>query len=162
LLSGQSALVQGHHFDVLELQDIEKKALQVLDEKWTAAEADLSIAFKLCDPNHTRNAGAILSYLLPVQILRGRLPRKEMLQRYGLMYFEPIIEALKVGNPVQLQAALDKEQIWFMRVRDLTSAFRAWLQLRVDRRDACVTADQHGTCHAQYTDLMYLEAVIGA
>jgi hypothetical protein len=94
-----------------------ERVLQVLDEKWTAAEADLSMAFKLCDPKHTRNAGAILSYLVPVQILRGHLPRQEMLKRYGLLYFKPIIEALKVGNPVQLQAALDKEQRRFMRVR---------------------------------------------
>jgi hypothetical protein len=91
--------------------------VQVLDEKWKAAEANLTMAFHLCHPQHNKNAGTILSYLVPVQILSGKMPTMAMLQRYDLMYFAPIVEALKTGNPVALEAALDAEQIRFMRVR---------------------------------------------
>ena len=100
--------------------------MQLLEERWAAAEANLALAFAICDPRHQRNLGKILSYLVPVQILRGAMPRREMLRKYGLAYFEPIVAALKKGDPVELEAALDAEQTRFIRVRD-----SVWPSLRV-------------------------------
>ena len=64
-----------------------------------------------------RSACKILSYLVPVQNLRGVMPKDEMLRKYGLEYFAPIVAALKKGDPVELEAALDAEQTRFVRVR---------------------------------------------
>lgn len=89
----------------------------MLDEKWVGAEADLTMALRLCDGRAARNRAAILSYLVPVHILRGSMPRDDMLARHGLQYFAPVVAALKEGDPARLEAALDAEQIRFMRVR---------------------------------------------
>ena len=89
----------------------------MLDEKWVGAEADLTLALRLCDARSARNRAAILSYLVPVHILRGSMPRADVLERHGLAYFAPVVAALKEGDPARLEAALDAEQILFMRVR---------------------------------------------
>jgi hypothetical protein len=54
--------------------------LQVLDEKWSSAEAHLEQAFADCDKAHAKNCGAILSYLVPVRILRGQMPSAAMME----------------------------------------------------------------------------------
>ena len=52
-----------------------------------------------------------------MQNLRGVMPKDEMLREYGLEYFAPIVAALKKGNFLELEAALDAEQTHCVRVR---------------------------------------------
>jgi hypothetical protein len=89
----------------------------VLDGQWVAAEGDLSRAFQLCDKSHMRNTGTILSYLVPVRILRGVMPTDAMLEKYNLGYFSAVVAALKKGDPAEVEAALDAERVRFMRAR---------------------------------------------
>jgi hypothetical protein len=42
---------------------------------YSDAEKQLSHAFRLCDPRHTRNIQKILQYLIPVKLLLGKLPQ---------------------------------------------------------------------------------------
>ena len=44
------------------------------------------------------------------------------MQKYNLQYFAPVVDALKVGHPVELEAALDAERVRFMRVCFLATA----------------------------------------
>lgn len=90
---------------------------QVLNGQWEQAEASLTHAFDLCDRNHHHNCSTILSYLVPIQMLRGLLPRQAALDTYGLQYYAPAVAALRAGDTVALRAALDAERLRYIRVR---------------------------------------------
>jgi hypothetical protein len=87
-----------------------------MDEQRGEAAKELQKALRLCHPQSHRNRRVILSYLVPVRMLEGVLPRRAALQRYALQYLEPIVDAVKAGNVVQLTAALAQEEGRFMRV----------------------------------------------
>lgn len=46
---------------------------------------------------------------------QGRLPKPELLQRYGVVYYEPIARAVRTGNVRLLNDALEEHQADFIR-----------------------------------------------
>lgn len=91
--------------------------LQVMDDQLQDAQRELGRALMLLPRGPSKNRTAVLSYLVPVEMLQGRMPRSEMLQKNGLGYFLPLVSALKAGNPVAVEDALAQEQMRYMRVR---------------------------------------------
>ena len=63
-----------------------------------AAAADLSYALAHCPRRAAANRARCLHYLVPVKMLLGELPRQDMLARFGLELYAPIVQvpALRV------------------------------------------------------------------
>ena len=49
--------------------------LMLLEAKFKEADRYLTFAFRNCDPNHKKNQRTILSYIIPVKLNLGLLPR---------------------------------------------------------------------------------------
>jgi len=90
--------------------------LAIFDEDYPKAEADLSYAFAVCMAASARgsvpaqrNIRRILRYLVPVKLLRGRLPRPPLLAAAGpeLALYGDIAGALRRGDVRALNAALE-------------------------------------------------------
>ena len=68
------------------------KALPWFGLKQATAAADLSYAFEHCPRDAEANRARCVYYLVPVKMLLGELPREEVLQRYGLTQYAPIVQ----------------------------------------------------------------------
>ena len=91
--------------------------LKVMEESWTEAQRSLVAAFRNCAASSPKNKAVILSYLVPVNMLLGIMPRPEMLQRHRLDYFLPVVRAVRTGDPVALRASLAQNQYRFIQAR---------------------------------------------
>jgi len=67
---------------------IGRKAL--FDADYGSAKENLTFALTHCHKESTKNKRLILTYLIPVNLLRGRLPATELLEKYDLMQFADI------------------------------------------------------------------------
>jgi hypothetical protein len=74
----------------------------------------------------------ILTYLLPLRILRGHLPSQELIHRFPVLneLFAPFITAIRTGDISGYEAALDK---WERRLVELN----LWLTLE-KARELCL------------------------
>eukprot|EP00873_Tetraselmis_striata_P036453 jgi/Tetstr1/456717/TSEL_004134.t1 len=72
--------------------------LAVFDEDYVRAKEYLEFAFDNCQPSATSNRALILKYLIPVQMILGVVPRRQLLDRYGLQIFSDLVEAMKSGS----------------------------------------------------------------
>ena len=90
--------------------------LAICDEDYPKAEADLSYAFAACNAAAARGSAAaqrnvrrILRYLVPVKLLRGRLPKAQLLAAAGpeLALYGDVAGALRRGDVRALNAALE-------------------------------------------------------
>lgn len=97
-----------------------------MDEGWAEAQESLTDAFRLCHASSRKNKRAILSYLIPVRMLLGVMPREEMLRVYNLTHFSPIVRAVRTGDPVALRMALEANQYRFIQVRRSDVALYFW------------------------------------
>lgn len=89
--------------------------LAVFDEDYAKAASDLSFAFARCHRRAKKNKQLILQYLIPVNLLLGRLPRASLLQQHELTQYLGIVEAVRTGNVRLLNNALDEHQDHFIR-----------------------------------------------
>lgn len=74
----------------------------------------------------------ILTYLLPLRILKGHLPSTELMQRFPVLkeLFSPFISAIRVGDIAGYDRALEK---WERRLLELN----LWLTLE-KARELCL------------------------
>ena len=56
------------------------------------AAADLSYAFEHCPRDAAANRARCVYYLVPVKMLLGELPTEEVLTRFGLTQYAPIVQ----------------------------------------------------------------------
>ena len=87
----------------------------LFEGEYKAAEESLQLALERCHRSSTRNKRLILIYLVPLNLLFGRLPKPRLLQKYQLAEFESVTEAVKTGNLQLLQQALLKHQTFFVQ-----------------------------------------------
>ncbi|KAF8645493.1 hypothetical protein AX16_007778 [Volvariella volvacea WC 439] len=92
--------------------------LSFLNEEYTKSEQELTLAFYHCHLDATSNQERILTYLLPLRIIRGHLPSKELLARFPALrsIYTPFIDAIRVGNLAGYDRALEQ---WERRLVDL-------------------------------------------
>ncbi|KAI0032930.1 hypothetical protein K488DRAFT_48729 [Vararia minispora EC-137] len=92
--------------------------LSFLNEDYTKAEKELTLAFYSCHNDATNNRERILTYLIPLRILRGHLPSEELLVSFPALneLYSPFIEAIRSGNIRDYDDALNK---WELRLIDL-------------------------------------------
>jgi hypothetical protein len=64
--------------------------LNMFEDKYEEAEKNLDYALAHCYKYSLRNKKRILNYLLPVKLLRGRLPTPSLLEKYKMHEFLPL------------------------------------------------------------------------
>lgn len=89
--------------------------LNMYEDQHAMAEKNLDFAFAHCHRSATSNKRKILRYLVPVKLYRGRFPTPQLLQKYGLDEFLPLLEGLRKGDLRAFQDGLVKYQDRFIR-----------------------------------------------
>lgn len=89
--------------------------LEVYNENFLAADHKLSYALQHCNPQSELNIRLILKYLIPVKLSIGILPKKQLLEKYNLLEYLNIVEALVRGDLRLLRHALMEHEDEFLR-----------------------------------------------
>merc|ERR1711862_213115 len=89
--------------------------LNMLEDQYDLAEKNFDYALRHCHRGAFANKKRILNYLLPVKLLRGRLPTSKLLEKYGLHEFISILNGMRTGNLMEFSDGLIKHQDLFIR-----------------------------------------------
>nr|SVE93619.1 EOG090X06A5 [Scapholeberis mucronata] len=87
----------------------------IFESDFKSAEKFLTFAFERCHRICRTNKRLILIYLIPVKMLLGHLPSSRLLQKYDLMQFSEVVQAVKEGNLLRLNQALLQHDAFFIR-----------------------------------------------
>ncbi|ORX51879.1 hypothetical protein DM01DRAFT_1336876 [Hesseltinella vesiculosa] len=86
----------------------------LLHNRLPAAEKCLFFAFTKCHYDYWTNKRTILKYLIPTRLLLGRLPSKELLEKYALETpFAQLIATVKSGNYAHCMRVLEDHFAFF-------------------------------------------------
>lgn len=86
----------------------------MFDSDYKAADEYLSFAFQHCSPRFKKNKRLILIYLVPVKMLLGFMPSKEVLKKYDVFQFYELTCALKQGNVRKFDDIIQKHESFFI------------------------------------------------
>ena len=89
--------------------------LNMFEDQYDLAEKNFDYALRRCHRDAVANKKRILNYLVPVKLLRGRLPTRKLLEKYGLYEFVPILNGMRSGNLMEFSDGLVKHQDLFIR-----------------------------------------------
>ncbi|KAL6274503.1 hypothetical protein ACE6H2_025195 [Prunus campanulata] len=89
--------------------------LEVFNENFPAADHKLSYALRHCNPQSEANIRMILKYLIPVKLSIGILPNDWLLEKYNLVEYKNVVQALKRGDLRLLRHALEEHEDRFLR-----------------------------------------------
>lgn len=78
------------------------------------ADEYLTYAFEHCHKQSSKNKRLILTYLVPVEMLLGYMPKHSLLQKYNLMEFGELMEAVKKGDLRNLEKVMEKHELFFI------------------------------------------------
>ncbi|KAK1222227.1 COP9 signalosome (CSN) subunit [Marasmius sp. AFHP31] len=86
--------------------------LRFLNEEYESAEIELTRAFYQCHIQAEANQERILTYLLPLRILKGHLPSEDLLQRFSHVrgLFSPFVNAIHAGDIAAYDRALENAE----------------------------------------------------
>lgn len=87
----------------------------MFDSDYKLAESYLEFAFTNCHREKRNNLRLILLYLVPVKMLLGRMPPRELLERHNLSEYVDVAQAVKVGNVAMLNNALSENELFFIQ-----------------------------------------------
>ncbi|THV08156.1 hypothetical protein K435DRAFT_707751 [Dendrothele bispora CBS 962.96] len=106
--------------------------LNFLNEDYARAEEELTLAFYHCHVEAQANQERVLTYLLPLRLLKGQLPSDELLSRFPIIreLFEPFISAIRKGDVATFDKALEH---WEKKLLELN----LWLTLE-KAREICL------------------------
>lgn len=89
--------------------------LNMFEDKYEAAEEALDFAFRHCHREAVANKRRILNCLIPVKMLRGRLPTTFLLEKYSLHEFVPLVDGIRKGDLFTFNDGLRKYQHIFFQ-----------------------------------------------
>nr|DAD48970.1 TPA_asm: hypothetical protein HUJ06_018907 [Nelumbo nucifera] len=89
--------------------------LEVFNENFIAADQKLTYALTHCDPQREANIRLILKYLVPVKLSLGILPKRRLLEKYNLVEYNNVVQALRRGDLRLLRHALQEHEDRFLR-----------------------------------------------
>lgn len=78
------------------------------------ADKYLTYAFEHCHILSSKNKRLILTYLVPVKMLLGYMPKQSVLQKYNLMEFWELMESVKKGDLRSLENVMAKHEAFFI------------------------------------------------
>merc|ERR1719242_658626 len=82
----------------------------MFEEKYKEAKKDLEYAFRMCHKDSIANKIKILELLIPINLLFGIFPEKELLTKYKIPHLNGIVEACKTGNLLLFNSEVEKYQ----------------------------------------------------
>lgn len=86
----------------------------MFENDYATASEYFEYAFRHCPASFIKNKKIILVYLLPVNMLRGHMPRKALLEKYELHAFAEIVEAVKQGNILKFNRDMIEYEEFFI------------------------------------------------
>jgi hypothetical protein len=106
--------------------------LSFLNEEYAKSEQELTLAFYHCFIGAHSNQERILTFLIPLRIIRGHLPSRDLMQRFPVLdeLYAPFTAAIRTGDISAYDAALNK---WERRLVELN----LWLTLE-KARELCL------------------------
>ncbi|XP_067007037.1 PCI domain-containing protein 2 [Anabrus simplex] len=87
----------------------------MFDSDYKTADTFLTFAFARCHKKSIRNKRLTLIYLVPVKMLLGYMPTKGVLEKYDLLQFWEVTEAVKQGNIMQLNKVMQRHEPFFIK-----------------------------------------------
>ncbi|CAL9127078.1 PAM [Musa troglodytarum] len=89
--------------------------LEVYNENFLVADQKLTYALMHCSPRKEANKRMILKYLIPVKLSIGILPKQWLVEKYNLIEYSEVVNALKKGDLRLLRQALREHEDRFLR-----------------------------------------------
>jgi hypothetical protein len=89
--------------------------IALYEDRYKDAETHLAYAARHCPVDYVRNRRRIWLFLIPVRLLRGRLPSARLLQCYRLRPYEQICQAVLRGDLKLFDAILERNQQLFIQ-----------------------------------------------
>ncbi|KAE8666885.1 Detected protein of confused Function [Hibiscus syriacus] len=107
--------------------------LEVLNENFPAADHKLSYALTHCSPLREANIRIILKFLIPVKLSLGILPKPSLLEKYNLLEYNNVVQALKRGDLRLLRHALQEHEdhYFIQKQKDPSKAHQLKLEVIV-------------------------------
>nr|GAT59295.1 predicted protein [Mycena chlorophos] len=127
--------------------------LAFLDEDFAKAEKELTTAFYNCTIRSPNNQTRILAYLIPLRMLRGHLPSKELLKRFPILddLFSPFISAIRSGHLAAFDDALTTHEARLIDLNLLLALEKAReLCMRVLLRRVWLMLDKTTRVHLKF------------
>lgn len=87
----------------------------MFDSDYKSADEYLTFAFENCHRSSKKNKRLILIYLVPVKILLGYIPSKQILEKYDLLQFWELVQAVCQGNLLLLDQVIEKYEVFFIK-----------------------------------------------
>ncbi|XP_066603911.1 PCI domain-containing protein 2 [Prorops nasuta] len=86
----------------------------MFDSDYKAANEYLTYAFEHCHKYSSKNKRLILTYLVPVKMLLGYMPKKNLLEKYDLLEFWELVESVKKGDLHSLEGVMTEHESFFI------------------------------------------------
>ena len=86
----------------------------MFENDYETASQYFEYAFQHCPSRYKKNKKIILVYLLPVNMLRGYMPKQNLLLKYDLKSFAEIVVAVKQGNIRKFNSDMVKYEDFFI------------------------------------------------
>lgn len=87
----------------------------MFDSDYKAADKYLSYAFENCHRMCQKNKRLILIYLVPVKMLLGYIPNRKVLEKYDVLEFWDLVQAVCQGNLKWFDEIMEKHETFFIR-----------------------------------------------
>lgn len=87
----------------------------MFDSDYKSADEYLTFAFENCHKLSKKNKRLILIYLVPVKILLGYIPSKSVLEKYDVLQFWELVQAVCQGNLLLLEQVICKYESFFIK-----------------------------------------------
>lgn len=87
----------------------------MFDSAYKTADEYLSYAFHNCHKLSRRNKRLILIYLVPVKMLLGYIPRRSVLEKYDVIQFWDLVQAVCQGNLKRFDEIMEEHEEFFIK-----------------------------------------------
>lgn len=87
----------------------------MFDSDYKSADEYLTYAFENCHRLSKRNKRLILIYLVPVKMLLGYIPSKQVLEKYNVLEFWELVNAVCQGNLRLFDEIIEKHEAFFIQ-----------------------------------------------
>ncbi|KAF5299182.1 hypothetical protein FQA39_LY02355 [Lamprigera yunnana] len=86
----------------------------MFDSDYKAADEYLSYAFENCHKLSKKNKQLILIYLVPVKMLLGYIPSRQVLEKYDIVQLWELVQAVCQGNLRLFDEIMDRHETFFI------------------------------------------------
>ncbi|KAF5306500.1 hypothetical protein FQR65_LT07328 [Abscondita terminalis] len=87
----------------------------MFDSDYKAADEYLTYAFENCHKGSKKNKRLILIYLVPVKMLLGYIPSRQVLEKYDLSQLWELVQAVCQGNLRLFDEIMEKHENFFIK-----------------------------------------------